>query len=87
MGKYDLTPADIQAGINRLLADAYSSSTVSSNPTLVYISAGPGSGKTAVEVYFKKKFKKTDLRDIVIAEHGKCIIKDNAWEIITKYFS
>lgn len=66
MGKYDLTPADIQAGINRLLADAYSSSTVSSNPTLVYISAGPGSGKTAVEVYFKKKFKNKGERAYII---------------------
>lgn len=66
MEKYDLTPADIKTGINRLLADAYSYATVSSNPTLVYISAGPGAGKTAVEVYFKKKFKEQGERAYIL---------------------
>lgn len=57
MEKYNLTPLDIQTGINRLLTDAYASSTISNNPSLIYISAGPGAGKTAVEMYFKKFFK------------------------------
>ena len=55
--KYSLTPNDIDEGINRILADAYSSSTVSYTPTIIYISGGPGAGKTAVESYFKKQFK------------------------------
>lgn len=57
MEKYELTPADIQTGVQRLLADAYSSATVSNTPTLIYITAGPGAGKTALEVFFKKDFK------------------------------
>lgn len=57
MDKYNLTPVDIQTGINRLLADAYASSTVSNNPSLIYISAGPGAGKTAIEMHFKNEFK------------------------------
>lgn len=57
MGKYDLTPNDIQLGISRLLTDAFASSTISEHPKLVYITAGPGAGKTAIEVHFKKTFK------------------------------
>lgn len=57
MEKYNLTPIDIQMGINRLLTDAYASSTISNNPSLIYISAGPGAGKTAIEMHFKKEFK------------------------------
>lgn len=66
MNKYNLTIADIQIGINRLLTDAYSSATVSENPTLVYISAGPGAGKTAIEVYFKRKFKEKEEKAYII---------------------
>ena len=57
MEKYNLTPIDIQMGINRLLTDAYASSTISNNPSLIYISAGPGTGKTAIELHFKKECK------------------------------
>ena len=57
MEKYNLTPIDIQMGINRLLTDAYASATISNNPSLIYISAGPGAGKTAIEMHFKKEFK------------------------------
>ena len=57
MEKYNLTPIDIQTGINRLLTDAYASSTISNNPSLIYISAGPGAGKTAIEMHLKKEFK------------------------------
>lgn len=66
MGKYDLTPLDIEMGINRLLTEAYASATVSTNPTLVYISAGPGAGKTAVESHFKRKFKENGERAYVL---------------------
>lgn len=66
MGKYDLTPLDIETGINRLLTDAYTSATVSSTPTIVYISAGPGAGKTAVEGHFKREFKKNGERPYIV---------------------
>ncbi len=57
MGKYELTPADIQAGVNRILAEAYSSAVVSENPTMVYVTAGPGAGKTSIEMHLKKEFR------------------------------
>lgn len=66
MEKYELTPADIQSGINRILVDAFSSATISNHPTLVYITAGPGSGKTAIEVHLKKKFKENGERAYII---------------------
>lgn len=55
MGKYDLTPNAIQLGISRILTEAYATSIVCDEPELVYITAGPGAGKTSVERYFKKK--------------------------------
>ena len=57
MEKYSLTPQDIESGINRILSDAYASSTVSDSPKLIYIVAGPGAGKTSVEAHFRKKLK------------------------------
>lgn len=57
MGKYDLTISDIETGVNRFLAEAYATATVSDNPELAYISGGPGAGKTAIEVYLKRQFK------------------------------
>ena len=66
MEKYKLTPTDIKTGINRLLADAYSTATISENPSLVYISAGPGAGKTAIEVFLKKQFKEKGERAYIV---------------------
>lgn len=66
MEKYKLTPTDIKTGINRLLADAYSTATISENPSLVYISAGPGAGKTAIEVFLKKQFKERGERAYIV---------------------
>ena len=66
MGKYDLTPNDIEAGVNRILAEAYASAVVSESPTMVYITAGPGSGKTAIEIYYKKLFKEKNERAYII---------------------
>ena len=57
MGKYELTMSDIDLGVKRILAEAYATVPVSDNPELVYISAGPGAGKTALEIYLKKKFR------------------------------
>lgn len=58
MGKYDLTISDIEVGVKRILTEAYATATVSDNPELVYISAGPGAGKTAIEIYLKQEFRK-----------------------------
>lgn len=66
MEKYNLTPADIQTGVNRLLADAYSTATISENPSLVYISAGPGAGKTAIESFLKRQFKQKGERAYIV---------------------
>ena len=62
MGKYDLTMNDIDLGIKRILTEAYATATVSDNPELIYVSAGPGAGKTAIEIYYKKLFKEKGQR-------------------------
>jgi len=62
MGKYDLTINDIDLGIKRILTEAYATATVSDNPELIYVSAGPGAGKTAIEIYYKKLFKEKGQR-------------------------
>lgn len=62
MGKYDLTPADIKNGINRILAEAYTIATVSEKPTIEYIVAGPGAGKTVIERFLKNNYKQNGER-------------------------
>lgn len=62
MGNYELTKNDIDMGINRILTEAYATATVSDHPRLIYISAGPGAGKTAIEIFYKKQFKSNDER-------------------------
>ena len=57
MSKYELTVSDIEIGIKRFLAEAYATATVSEKPELIFISAGPGAGKTTLETFFKKRFK------------------------------
>ena len=57
MGKYDLTPSDIQFNANAFLTKVYASAKPSAKPTLAYITAGPGAGKTGIEWYLKQKFK------------------------------
>ena len=66
MEKYNLTPEDIKCGINRILADAYSSSTISDEPKLIYIVAGPGAGKTSVEAQFRNSMKEKDEKPYTI---------------------
>lgn len=60
MEKYKLTQKDIEDGINRILSDVYASSTISNEPKLIYIVAGPGAGKTSVEAHFRDLLKKED---------------------------
>lgn len=62
MGKYDLTMSDIDLGIKRILTEAYATATISEKPELIYVSAGPGAGKTAIEIYYKKLFKEKGQR-------------------------
>lgn len=62
MEKYDLTMNDIDMGIRRILTEAYATATVSENPELIYISAGPGAGKTSIEIHLKKSFKEKGQR-------------------------
>lgn len=62
MPNYDLTINDIDLGIKRILTEAYATATISENPELIYISAGPGAGKTAIEIYLKKLFKENGQR-------------------------
>lgn len=66
MEKYNLTPQDIECGINRVLSDAYASSTISKEPKLFYIVAGPGAGKTSVEAQFRKKMKEKNEKPYTI---------------------
>lgn len=62
MGKYDLTNSDIEYGVNRILTEAYATATISDTPELIFISSGPGSGKTAIEIYLKKSYREKGLR-------------------------
>lgn len=66
MEKYQLTPSDIETGIKRVLTEAYASSTISTTPTIIYISAGPGAGKTALVNYFRKKFRENDEKPYIL---------------------
>ena len=62
MEKYELTVDDVKNGINRILADAYASSTISANPKIMYITSGPGAGKTSIVMHLKQQFKAQDLK-------------------------
>lgn len=55
MGKYDLTQEDIQANADAFLVKVYASVKPSDRPTLEYITAGPGAGKTGIEWYLKDR--------------------------------
>ncbi len=66
MGKYNLTPNDINVGIKRILTEAYAISNVCDNPELVYITAGPGAGKTSIERFVKQGLSKNDIDAFII---------------------
>ena len=57
MANYSLTPRDIDYGVERVLAQAYAKSTVSDSPEIVFITGGPGSGKTSIERFARASFK------------------------------
>ncbi len=66
MEKYKLTEADIQAGINRFLANIYASAVRSDKPVVEFIVGGPGAGKTGVEIFLKEKLRKEGEKAVII---------------------
>ena len=58
MGKYDLTHDDIIQNADAFLVKVYASVKPSDRPTLEYITAGPGAGKTGIEWYLKDRLKR-----------------------------
>lgn len=57
MGKFDLTKKDITENINRFLTYIYGTSKSSANPEVSFIVAGPGAGKSGVEMFLKNQLK------------------------------
>ncbi len=53
--KYDLTPAQKKQSKKNVLLDAFATSTTNEEPELIYITAGPGAGKSSAERYFEDK--------------------------------
>lgn len=66
MEKYNLTLKDINIGIKRILAEAYATSNVCDNPELIYITGGPGAGKTSIERYLKQELLKKGIHPFII---------------------
>lgn len=67
MGKFDLTEKDIQDNINRFLTYIYGTSVSSKNPEVDFIVAGPGAGKSGVEIFLKSQFKKRGEKVTVVS--------------------
>ena len=63
---YHLKQEDINHGISRFLMDVYSSSTTSKSPKLIIITAGPGAGKTGIEIFYKKRLKEIGERGAIV---------------------
>lgn len=57
LSKFDLTPDQKLGAKNNVLMDIYSSCNPSENPELIYITAGPGAGKSTVERHFNEKLE------------------------------
>lgn len=54
---YNLTPEQKKSAKRDVLLEAFGTCNPSENPELVYITAGPGAGKTSVERHFIEKLK------------------------------
>lgn len=63
---YQLRQKDIDCGISRFLMDTYSSSATSKNPKLIIITAGPGAGKTGIEIFYKRRLKELGQRPAIV---------------------
>lgn len=66
MGKYDLTEKEINENINRFLTYIYGTATRSKNPKVSFIVAGPGAGKSGIEIYLKNQLRERGERATVI---------------------
>lgn len=66
MEKYDLTKNDIQENVNRFLTYIYGTSISSKNPEVSFIVAGPGAGKSGVEMFLKNQFKERGEKATVV---------------------
>lgn len=66
MEKYELTIADINDGVNRFLSYVYASAVKSQSPAIHFIVAGPGAGKSGVELYLKYKFKERGEKVVIV---------------------
>ena len=77
-----LTAAEINDGVNRFLAEAYATATVSDNPELIFVCAGPGAGKTSVEKYFKNKFKENEEKLFEVSSDKVAMYHPNYEEIL-----
>jgi len=64
--EYEKTQMDIDTGINRFLLDVYSSSAPTAKPKLIMITAGPGAGKTGIEMFYKRKLKDDGERGAIV---------------------
>lgn len=66
MGKFDLTENDIIENVNRFLTYIYGTSKSSKNPEVSFIVAGPGAGKSGVEMYLKNQLKERGEKATVV---------------------
>lgn len=66
MEKFNLTLKDIDIGIKRILTEAYATSNTCDNPELIYITAGPGAGKTSIERHIKQELLKKNIDAFII---------------------
>lgn len=57
LSKFDLTPEQKMDAKKNVLMDIYSSCNSSDNPELIYITAGPGAGKSTLERHFNDKLE------------------------------
>lgn len=55
--KYDLTLVQKKNAKNNVLLEAFGTCTSDDNPELIYITAGPGAGKSSVERHFQNKLE------------------------------
>ena len=57
LDQFDLTPEEKLGAKKNVLMDVYSSCNSCEKPELIYITAGPGAGKSTVERHFNDKFE------------------------------
>ena len=63
---YEITEEQKINAIRNILLEAYATCTSNDNPELVYITAGPGAGKSTIEKKFKKRIEKKGIIPFII---------------------